>query len=159
MLLQEIKTELFADYFQFYLQDESVSGDLSDAWTDEAFERLLAVTKSSIGIGTVRNMDVQTILKVFDTEPTILRQSNSIHQINECDLEMTSEKLVIAGCTDYFPEAKRILIGKGIFRVRIYYKNLDTISEDGLGGEDTYEIHIWPTTTTSGIKILKNRKE
>jgi len=37
---------LFADYFQFYLQDESAEGDVSEAWTDEAVARMLAVTPS-----------------------------------------------------------------------------------------------------------------
>ena len=159
MQLEEINTELFADYFQFYLQDESVSGDLSDAWTDEAVERLLAVTNGTIGVGTVRNMDVVTTLKVYDSEPELINNPQSIYQINECDLVMVSENLVIAGCTDYFPDAMRIKIGKGVFRARIYYRNLDSLSEDGLDGDDSYEIHLWPSDEKSGIQILKNRNK
>ena len=30
---------LFADYFQFYLQDEDADGDLSEEWTDETVSR------------------------------------------------------------------------------------------------------------------------
>ena len=157
MLINEFQSELFADYFQFYIQDEVVSGDLSNAWTDEAVERLLAINQGTIGIGTVRNMDVQTSLKVFDSEPELINISDSIHHINECDLEMISDNLVIAGCTDYFPEAKRIKIGKGLYRARVYYRDLDKLSEDGLEGEDSYEIHLWPTDQRTGIKILKNK--
>jgi len=157
MLLKEITTELFADYFQFYLRDEIVSDESSNPWTNEAVERLLALNNGTIIVGTVRDMDVLTIVKVFDQEPEILKELISIHQINECDLEMNSDKLVLAGCTDYFPEALRINIGKGIFRARIYYKDLDKLSEDGLDGEDSYEIHLWPTKRKSGIQILKNR--
>lgn len=159
MLQEEINTELFADYFQFYLQDESVSGDLSDAWTDEAVERLLAITDGTLGVGTVRNMDVGTILKIYDSEPELINKSQSIHQINECDLEMVSENLVIAGCTDYFPDAMRIKIGKGVFRARIYYRDLDSLSEDGLDGDDSYEIHLWPSDEKSGIRIIKDRNK
>ncbi|WP_149304137.1 hypothetical protein [Pareuzebyella sediminis] len=83
--------------------------------------------------------------------------SDSIHHVNECDLEMSSDNLVIAGCTDYLPEAKRIKIGKGLFRVRVYYHDLDKLSEDRLDGEDFYEIHLWPTNKKSGVKILKNK--
>ena len=157
MLINEFQSELFADYFQFYIQDEVVSGDLSKAWTDEAVERLLAINQGTIGIGTVRNMDVQTFLKIFDSEPELINISDSIHHINECDLEMSSDNLVIAGCTDYFPEAKRIKIGKGLYRARVYYRDLDKFSEDGLDGEDSYEIHLWPTDQRTGIKILKNK--
>ncbi len=54
-----IRYDLFADYFQFYLQDDDDSvGDLSEAWTEEAVERLLAVSRGVVGIATVRNMTV-----------------------------------------------------------------------------------------------------
>ena len=56
--------ELFADYFQFYLQDEAASGDLSDAWTPEAVEQLLAIGPGVIGVGTVRNVDVPVEIEV-----------------------------------------------------------------------------------------------
>ena len=159
MVINKFTTSLFADFFQFYLQDERASGDLSNAWTEVAVTRMLALSSGTIGVGTVRNMDVMVSLKVFDKAPNLLEASNTIHQINECDLEMLSENLVIAGCTDYFPEAKRIKIGKGLFRVRIYYKDLDKINEDGLEGEDTYEIHIWPITEKRGLRIVKSRGE
>ncbi|CAM1345475.1 hypothetical protein [Tenacibaculum amylolyticum] len=157
MLIKEISLELFADYFQFYIQDESVSGDLTEAWTDIAVERLLALNHGVIGVGTVRNMDVLTTFRIYDEEPDILAESISIHQINECDFIMESENMVVAGCTDYFPDAHRVKIGKGLFRARIYYKDLDKISDDGLEGEDSYEIHLWPISKKLGLKILKNR--
>ena len=62
---------LFADYFQFYLQDEPVDGNLSDAWTEEAVARLLAVGPGVVGIGTVRNMDVPVSVEVLDGEESV----------------------------------------------------------------------------------------
>jgi hypothetical protein len=61
--------ELFADYYQFHIQDESADGNLSDAWTEEAFDRLLAVAPGTVGIGTVRNMDVPITIDILDREP------------------------------------------------------------------------------------------
>ena len=52
------KLELSADYHQFYLQDEEASGDLSDSWSKEAVERLLAIAPGTVGVGTVREDDV-----------------------------------------------------------------------------------------------------
>jgi hypothetical protein len=154
----EIKLELFADYFQFYIQDEKANGDLSEKWTEEAVEQLLAITDGTIGVGTVRNMDVPVIIKTFDIEPVFLADiENIISQINECDIEVKSGKIVIAGCTDYFPDAKRIELNNGIYRARIYYGNLDKLSEDGLDGEDFYEIHLWMTNKKEDLKIIKNR--
>jgi len=62
---------LFADYFQFYLQDEAASGDLSAAWTEEAVARLLAVAPGTVGIGTVRNMEVPVSLEIFASAPPL----------------------------------------------------------------------------------------
>ena len=57
--MQKFEFELFADYFQFYIQDDNESlGDLSDSWTEEATTNLIAVSDGVIGIGTARNMDV-----------------------------------------------------------------------------------------------------
>ena len=155
---REIKADLFADYSQFYLQDEGVvNDDHSGAWSQEAVDRMLAVSPGSIIVGTVRNMTVPVTVRIFQTEPDILSNLNNIGQINECDLVTNSNKLVLSGCTDYLPDALRIDVEKGIYRARVYYGNLDTISEDGLEGDDFYEIHFWPTDKQRELKILKDR--
>jgi hypothetical protein len=156
MMTNEIKIKLFADYFQFHVQDEQVEGNLSDQWTEEAIELLLATTNGTIGVGTVRNMSVPVTIRTFDTEPLLLSESE-FDQINECNLDVTSGKIVVAGCCDYFPDAKRIELAKGIYRARIYYGNLDKVSENGLDGEDFYEIHLWQTGQNQSLKIIKNR--
>jgi hypothetical protein len=154
----EIKLDLFADYFQFYIRDEKVDGDLSDKWTTEAVEQLLATTEGTIGVGTVRNMNVPVTIKTFDKEPSFLiDDENTIEQINECDIEVSSGRIAIAGCTEYFPDAKRLELKNGVYRARIYYGNLDKLSEDGLDGEDFYEIHLWLTDKKRELKIIKDR--
>ncbi|MBX2901168.1 MAG: hypothetical protein KF775_16050 [Cyclobacteriaceae bacterium] len=157
MMTKEIKTDLFADYFQFYIQDEQTDGDLSNSWTQEAVDRFLALAPGTIGIGTVRNMDVPVTVKLFDREPEIDNGLESVEQINECDIETTSDKLVLAGCTEYFPDALRIEVNKGIYRARIYYGNLDKLSENGLEGDDYYEIHLWPTNKLTDLKVIKSK--
>ena len=152
----EITLALFTDYFQFYIQDEGAEGDLSSQWTTEAVDRLLAIADGTIGIGTVRNVTVPVIVKIFESEPPVYTNNeNVISQINVCDIEVSSGKIVIAGCTDYFPEAKRIELKNGIYRAGIYYFNLDQISDDGLDGSDFYEIHLWLTDKKQDIMIRK----
>ena len=154
----EIKLELFADYFQFYIQDEKADGDLGEKWTTEAVELLLATTDGTIGVGTVRNMAVPVTVKTFSTEPPFLTDNeNVIGQINECDIKIGSGKIAIAGCTDYFPDAKRIELDNGVYRSRIYYCNLGKISEDGLDGDHFYEIHLWRTNHKQELKVIKSR--
>jgi hypothetical protein len=115
---QRFEFKLFADYYQFYLQDESVSGDLSESWTQDAVDRLLAVAPGKIGVGTVRNMNVPVVVEVADVAPD--DDLSVWDQANECDLVALSGRLVIAGCTDYFPDASRIELPPGSYRARIY---------------------------------------
>jgi hypothetical protein len=63
------KFNLFADYFQFYLQDEQSDGDLSQSWTEQAFSNMLAVAPGVVGVRTVRNMDVPVELEVLNSHP------------------------------------------------------------------------------------------
>ena len=145
---------LFADYFQFYLQDETVEGDLSDAWTEETVNNLLATAPGTIGVGTVRNMNVQVEVEVLESAPN--ESFDAWDHVNECDLEIKSGKIVIAGCTDYFPEAARIQVEPGNYRARIYYGDLNALSEDGLDGDDHYKVVLW-RNEPGGIRTLKKR--
>src|SRR5450432_2054901 len=109
---------LFADYFQFYLQDEPVEGDLSESWPQEAVDRLLAIAPGKIGVGTVRNMNVPVVIEIAEFAPD--ENLSQWDQVNECDLEVQSGRVVIAGCTDYYPDARRIELPPGPYRARIY---------------------------------------
>ncbi len=146
--------ELFADYFQFYLQDEQAEGIVSDAWTEEAVENLLATAPGTIGVGTVRNMDVPVTIEVCDTEP-ILDLAPWDH-IMECDIDIPSGRLVVAGCTEAFPDAARITLEPGCYRARILYGALDSLSEDRLDGDDHYSVMLWKEAS-AGTRIIKRR--
>jgi hypothetical protein len=145
--------KLFADYFQFYVQDESVEGDLSDSWTKEAIQRLLALAPGTIGVGTVRNMEVPVTVQVRKSEPK--EDVASWDQVTECSIDVPSGRLVVAGCTDYFPDAARIDLAPGCYRARVYYGDLDTLSEDGLEGDDHYKVVLWPAPPGE-VRVLKN---
>ncbi len=146
--------ELFAEYYQFYLQDEAASGDLAEAWSPEATDRYLAVAPGVIGVRTARNMDVPVHLEFLESEPTIDLQSWD--QVVECSLKMASGSLVLAGCTDQFPDARRFAIAPGVYRVRVSYANLSSLSSDGLDGDDHYRVQLWPGTE-DGVSILRRR--
>jgi hypothetical protein len=150
---QKFEFNLFADYFQFYLQDESVEGNLSDCWTKEAVNRLLAVTEGTIGVGTVRNMMVPVVVEIADGEPDEAETPNW-DQVNECDLMVKSGRIVVAGCTDHFPDAARIEVPPGSYRVRLYYGDLNSLSENELEGNDHYRIVLW-RAAPAPLKVLK----
>lgn len=162
MNVQTQHFELFADYFQFYLQDEYVKGDLSDSWTEEAVRRLLALAPGTIGVGTVRNMQVSVEVEVCDVPPD--DDPDLWDQVNECSIEVQSGRIVIAGCTDYFPDARRLEVRPGTYRARIYYGDLDTLSQDGLAGDDHYRVVLWPSprddmpSPRDDMRVLKQRR-
>ena len=76
--------------------------------------------------------------------------------MNECDLAVQSGRVVIAGCTDYFPDAARIDLSPGQYRARVYYGKLNTLSPDGLDGNDHYKIVLW-STAPGPLKVIKQR--
>ncbi len=154
--MQKFDLILFADYFQFYLQDEPAAGDLAKRWTDEAVRNLLALAPGVIAIGTVRNMPVPVTIEIRDSPPD--EDSDAWDQINECSLEIRSGTLVVAGCTDYFPDALRIQVKPGPYRARIFYANLDSLSENGLAGEDTYKVVLWPAPSGRPVVIKRRRR-
>lgn len=153
--MQSYEFELFADYFQFYLQDEKAKGDLSESWTEEATQRLLAIAPDTIGVGTVRNMTVPVIVEIQEEEPT--ETFDNWDHVVECTLNIPTGKMIIAGCTDYFPDAARIKVQAGCYRARIFYGGLDTLRGNGLDGDDHYKIVLWPAQA-SDVRILKQRQ-
>ncbi len=146
--------KLLADYHQFYIQDEAAEGDLSDSWTEDATNRLLATAPGTVGVGTARNMTVPVDIELLDAERH--ESFDGWDQVNECSIQIKSGTIVVAGCTDYFPDAARIKIAPGVYRVRIFYGKLDKLSDDGLEGEDHYRVVLWPGALTDPI-ILKQR--
>ena len=149
-----LEFSIFADYFQFYIQDEAADGDLSDAWSDEAVDRLFAVGPGVVGIGTVRNMDVPVTVEILDAEKAI--DLAEWDHVVECTLATESTNLVNAGCTDYFPDAARIPVAPGTYRLRACYAGLATLSDDGLEGNDRYHLQLWPAPAIEPA-VLKQR--
>jgi hypothetical protein len=145
---------LFADYHQFYIQDEDVDGNLSDAWTDEAVERLLALAPGTIGIGTVRNVDVPVTITILEHEPSF--DAGNFDHVVECSIAVESGSIVAAGCTDYFPDATRIKIPSGFYRARVSFEGLNSLSDDGLEGNDRYHLQLW-LAPIGPVDVLKHR--
>lgn len=142
-VLHTAELEIFADYFQFYLQDEAVDEDWGTFWTDETVERMLAVGDCSVGIATARNMNVPVVLSVHDTVPEA--DFGEWELVNECSFRVRSGQVMLIGCTEGVPQERaRFSLIPGSYRLRVSYVGLDTLSEDGLDGDDFYRLQVWP---------------
>lgn len=152
--MSQYELTLFADYYQFYIQDENVDGNLSDSWTDDAVKRLLAVAPGTVGIGTIRNVDILVTITLLEREPVF--DPEKFDQVVECSIDVESGWIVAAGCTDYFPDAVRIKVSPGPYRVRVNFEGLGSLSADGLEGNDQYHLQLWPAPM-GPVDILKQR--
>ena len=149
--------KVFADYHQFYIQDDDVAyGNLSDAWTAEAVEMRMAVASHVVGVGTVRNIGVPVTVEVFDREPTI--DYTEWDQVNLASIEVSTGRIVVAGCTDYFPEAARIELPPGTYLVLVCYSGMISADDGGLVGADRYLVALYggPLQEPQVLKAAKN---
>jgi len=151
-LLGSYILNLFADYYQLYLQDEEEVGDQPDDWGDQLVTNMIAVAPGIIGIGTARNMTVPVQVDLLDRHPD--DDFDSWDHVTKASLDVPSGQVVIAGCSDYFLEATQIPVAPGSYRVRINSRGLGKISENGLEGDDQYQVVIWPEERSSP-QILK----
>lgn len=144
--------ELLADYFQIYLRDEG-HPDLPDDYTDEALSRRMTASRHAVVIHTARNMTVPVRVIGHDQRPA--PELASWQQVVEAGITCPSGQLVLAGLTDYAPSAARLAVPAGALGIRVGMSGLDTLSEDGLEGEDRYVIQVWPGAEPQGVRVLK----
>lgn len=145
---------LFADYHQFYLTDTGGGTDYSPEVTDEGIARRIVCLDGVLVIFTERNMDVPVRVELYETEPAL--EFGDTDHVVEGGFR-SAGTVAIAGCTDYLPDAARFPAPPGDLKAVVVFAGLDTLSEDGLEGEDRYTVHLWPGKA-EGICVLKQWK-
>ena len=96
------------------------------------------------------------VIEITDARPE--DDLNHWDRVAECSVEITSGRMVVAGCTDYFPDAARIDLPPGSYRTRVYFGNLSSLSPDGLEGDDHYRVVMW-SAEPGPIQTLKPQAE
>lgn len=144
--------ELLADYFQLYLRDAG-HPDLPDDYTDETLSRRMMASRHAVVIHTARNMTVPVQVIGHAQRPT--PDLTSYQHVVEAGITCPSGQLVLAGLTDYAPSAARLAVPAGALGIRASLSGLDTLSADGLEGEDRYVIQVWPGAEPEGVRVLK----
>jgi len=133
---------VFADYFQFIVQDEKSEDDFATIWSNEALDMALAVGKSAVCPGTLRNVDVPIEVQIFDSEPQV--DLEAVDHAVEASLELPSGTIVIMGCTAYFPDAPRVNVSPGTYRVLSVMKGISSIKSEWEPADDSYVVYLWP---------------
>jgi hypothetical protein len=149
-----MRLDLFADYFQVYLQDDNIDlGNFSDAWTPNAVQRVrIAVVPGAIAVGTARNDTVSIDIEIRSVAPAV--DLTAWEHVVEASLDIQTGRIVAAGCTDYFPDAKRLPVAPGVYRLRVLYGAGPMLPDKG-GPLLTYRLDLWPTVAQEQIVVLK----
>ncbi len=144
--------ELFADYFQIYLHDED-HPELPDDYSDEAIARHLMAGPHAVILQTARNMTVPVRVEWHDARPEA--ELDAFQHVVEAGFACPSGRLLLAGLTDYEPDAPRLQVTPGPLGGRASLSGLDRLSADGLEGDDRYLVQLWPEAGPDDVRVLK----
>lgn len=145
--------KISADYFQIYLEDSSAIDKDQFLWTDENIKNMFYSSRYLIVIGTVRDLEVPISIEICKTKPSL--DFDVWDQINECGIDIASGNLFISGTTDFIEDFKRINLEPGLYGALLCYRGLNTISDDGLSGDDYYKVYLWKEAKLVPSKVLK----
>jgi hypothetical protein len=146
--VREVKSEgpetrrlvVFADYYQFFLQDlesheiwmrsHATDPDLPPAgWTEEAvYGHRIGVEPYSLAIGTARRDIVEVSLRVCPSEPAA--DLGGAEHVVEADLGLPGGDLAICGVADGPGDENHVRVAAGSYRVRVSYRPSGTPPED-----------------------------
>lgn len=144
--------ELFADYFQIYLRD-AAHAELPDDYTDDTIARRVMAGPHAIIVHTARNMPVPVRVEWHDQCPA--PDPDAFQHVVDGTFSCPTGQLVLAGLTDDETTAPRLAVTAGLLGVRVGFTGLDTLSDDGLEGNDQYLVQLWPASQASALRVLK----
>ncbi len=161
------KHQIFADYHQIWLEDNQAQEGASEApsqraaasdalvaqlLSEEARERYVGAASGILCLLTARAMPVPVEVEILAEAPPA--DFVGWDRVVEASLELPSGVLVIHGPTDYFPEAPRLTLAPGTYRVRAYFGGLTTVSPDELEGDDHYRVTLWPAASAEPVVLF-----
>ncbi|HEY0736465.1 MAG TPA: hypothetical protein VGD69_16235 [Herpetosiphonaceae bacterium] len=134
-----------ADHFQFYLEDDTIERDTSLLWSDQAHKDRLDVLPGLIAVATERfGGKVAVAIEVVPSEPIDPGFAAWDHVV-ECCLEVEAERVLLTSAESDISNAPEVPLPPGTYRARVYYGNLDSVSDElDLQGDDHYRIVLWP---------------
>jgi hypothetical protein len=145
----EANLDVFADYFQIILADPLVQDDWSEAWqAPSAIADRFIVRPRLLVFSTGRNFTVPVRVVSHDGVPELSDQLSRTDHAVRAGLFTADRRLIIAGCTDYWPDAFSLVVRPGLYGAAFLSFGLAGVSglDGGLEGNDRYELHVWPVT-------------
>ncbi len=111
----------------------------------------LALGKIAVGTNCARIVPVEA--EVSNLEPPA--DCERWDHVVECNIDIPSGRLVVAGCCEDFQRAFRIKLEPKNYRARICYGNQYSC-DDSFVCTDHYVVRLWPSKNKS-VQVIKRR--
>jgi len=133
---------IFADYFQFIVEDADSKDDFGTLWNDAAVAMMVAAGETGLSLGTLRNVDVAIDLHIVNGPPAI--QLEHVDHAVEGAFTSPTGKLAVMACTEFLPDAPQLQIQPGTYRFIYVVSGAQTIQTEWDPADDLYSLYIWP---------------
>ena len=143
--------EIFADYRQFYVWDHRDNRGAPTEFTDEDVLCRIKAAPFVIVVQPERELDVPVTVEVRNDPPPNPEFDEWDH-VAEASLDVPSGKLEIHESTGGSVDI--LAVTPGSYRLRACFGGLDTLSDDGLDGDDCYRLVLWPAPFAP-VEVLK----
>jgi hypothetical protein len=151
---KELNFSVFAEHFQFYLQDKDTDNSLSIYWDQNSREALFAMGEEIVGIATVRSMEVPVTVTLIQKRPKDEPLDDWDHVV-EASITLPTGELLIWGPLSDETDSVNIKLEPGTYGLRAYYGGLDEVDAEGFEGDDFYKIALWRTDKPPEPEVLK----
>ena len=148
MRQHQLRTEIFADYFQFYLWDPTQSPEAPTNYVDADTQRRIKTGRHVVVICPERNYTVPVEIEVHDAEPGF--DAEEWDHIVEASLHLPGGQLQVHQCT--LGAVADWEVRPGWYRVRSFHGGLGTVGV--LEGNDRYRVVLWPAPPAD-VCVLK----
>ena len=105
-----------------------------------------------MGFVTERNTTVPLCVVSHDAVPDLTDQVLRADQAVKAELFTADRRLIIAGCSYYWPEAYSVAVLPRLYGAAFLSFGLATM--DGLEGKNRCELHIWPVSEKPKPEVL-----
>jgi hypothetical protein len=138
------------DYHQFYVRDTKIADQhMPDHWSKQDIANRAKAAPGVVIICPVRDTTVPVEVEIWDLEPQVI--FGAWQHVIEAPLT-TAGMIEIHECTG--GSRACFSVEPGDYTVRALYRSLDTVSEDGLEGKDSYLIQIW-RSLCSELRVIR----
>jgi len=151
---REAEVDVFADYHQFYVWDGGMNPLAPEDWSDEDVMNRAKVAEHVFVVCPVRNTAVPVRISLHKVEPAL--NLKDYDHVVQGSVALPTGQLQVHECTG--GEVLAWNVEPGMYRVLALFSGLDTLSPNGLDGQDAYHVVLWPGSAVP-LQVLKQWSE